>query len=289
MNKVILFFLLLNTSISMAQSKKEQIETLQLRIDSLNSVMYSERNTSNHNIISLNSKISVLEINNDSLRLLLNNIKDSLYKKELEFDDLNIKYDKINNDLVLLKTLIDSLKKFQPIITEVINNPDEIITVDKYKSINDFGFEKYNNASNSKLNTKSILNVNSNSFTKEYKTRVTEFYKNAEVNFSGKYTVIYWDAGMGTTLGTLIDCSTGIAYDIPINDETAFIGCFDENKLKTFESIFGRQKVFFNNESNLLVLRSCDQYNNDGIIFRFYIWNEEIKKFKLLKIEKNVF
>jgi hypothetical protein len=128
-----------------------------------------------------------------------------------------------------------------------------------------------------------------NSFTKQYKTRVTELYKNSEVNFSGKYTVIYWDAGMGTTLGTLIDCSNGIAYDIPINDETAFIGCFDENKLKIFESIFASQKVFFTKESNLLVLRSCDEYNNDGIIFRFYIWNEDIKKFTLLKIEKNVF
>ena len=215
--------------------------------------------------------------------------KDSLYKKELEFNNLNIKYGKINNDLALLETRLDSLKKVQPKNIEEINNPDEMITVDKYKSISDFGFEKNINASKSKLNTKSILNVNSNSFTKLYKTRVTELYKNAEVNFSGKYTVIYWDAGMGTTLGTLIDCSNGTAYDIPINGETAFIGCFDENKLKIFESIFGSQKVFFTKESNLLVLRSCDEYNNDGIIFRFYIWNEDIKKFTLLKIEKNVF
>ena len=289
MKKAILFFLLLNTSISIAQSKKEQIDMLKLRIDSLNSVIYVERNSSSNSIINLNSKISVLEIKIDSLSLMLKNNKDSLYKKELEFNNLNIKYGKINNDLALLETRLDSLKKVQPKNIEEINNPDEMITVDKYKSINDFGFEKYINASKSKLNTKSILNVNSNNFTKQYKTRVTELYKNAEVNFSGKYTVIYWDASMGTTLGTLIDCSNGTAYDIPINDETAFIGCFDENKLKIFESIFGSQKVFFTKESNLLVLRSCDEYNNDGIIFRFYIWNEDIKKFTLLKIEKNVF
>lgn len=287
MKKTILFFLLLNTSISMAQSKKEQIETLKLRLDSLNSVIYVERNSSNHNITNLNSKISVLEIKIDSLSFILKNNKDNLQKKELELNNLNVKYGKINKDLALLETRLDSFKKVQPKNIEEINNPNQMITVDKYKSINDFGFEKNANVSKSKLNTKSILNVNSNSFTKQYKTRVTELYKNAEVNFSGKYTVIYWDAGMGSTLGTLIDCSNGIAYDIPINDETAFIGCFDENKLKIFESIFGSQKVFFKKESNLLVLRSCD--DNDGIIFRFYIWNEDTKKFTLIKIEKKVF
>lgn len=163
------------------------------------------------------------------------------------------------------------------------------IIVNKYNSIGDFGFEKYTNIDTSKLITKSLLKVSSNSFTMQYKTQVTEFYKNAEVNFSGKYTMIYWNAGMGTTLGTLIDCSNGLAYDIPINDETAFIGCFDQNKLRIFESTFGAQKVFFKKDSNLLVLRSCDEYNYNGIIFRFYIWNEDLKKFHLLKIEKNVF
>ena len=163
------------------------------------------------------------------------------------------------------------------------------IIVNRYKSINDFGFKKHTNVSLLKVNTNSSLNVNSNGFVKQYKSRVTALYKNAKVNFSGKYTIIYWDAGMGTTQGSLIDCSNGKAYDIPINDETAFIGCFDENKLKSFEKNFGSQKVFFTKESNLLVLRSCDEYNNDGIIFRFYIWNEDSKKFTLLKIEKNIF
>jgi TolA-binding protein len=116
MKKTILFFLLLNTSISIAQSKKEQIEMFKLRIDSLNSVIYVERNSSSNSIINLNSKISVLEIKIDSLSLMLKNNKDSLYKKELEFNNLNIKYGKINNDLALLETRLDSLKKVQLMI-----------------------------------------------------------------------------------------------------------------------------------------------------------------------------
>lgn len=158
----------------------------------------------------------------------------------------------------------------------------------KYKSINDFGFEKYA-SSNIKLKTKVGLKASSNSFTKLYKTRVTELYKDAEVNFSGKYSIIEWEAGMGTSLGTLIDCSNGLAYDIPINDATAFIGCFDEKKLNIFSTTFGFKKIFFRKDSKLLVLRSCDEYNKHGIIFRFYIWDENSKKFKFLKIEKQLF
>ena len=172
------------------------------------------------------------------------------------------------------------------LVAQIITNP---IIVDEYKSINDFGFDKYSNDTILKLNNKGMFNANSNSFTKQYKTRVTELYKNAVVNFAGKYTIVYWNAGMGTNQGTLIDYSNGQAYDIPINDETAFNSCFDENKSIKFENIFGNQIVFFKKESNLLVIRSCDQYNYDGIIFRFYIWNEGTKKFTLDKIEKNVF
>ena len=54
MKKLILFIVLLNTSILIAQSKKEQIETLNLRIDSLNSLIYLERNTTSQNILNFN-------------------------------------------------------------------------------------------------------------------------------------------------------------------------------------------------------------------------------------------
>jgi hypothetical protein len=161
--------------------------------------------------------------------------------------------------------------------------------VNEYKSIDDLGFQNHltNNISYTGFNV--TIAVNSNTFTKEYKTRVTELYKNTSVNFAGKYVIVFWDASMGTTLGSLVDCTTGKAYDIPINDGTAYIGCFDDDKLNKFNNTFDGKKVLFTKESNLLVLRSCDEYEINGIVYRFYLWDEKVKKFTFLKIEKNKF
>ena len=67
MKNIIIIFSIFSSIISYAQSKKEQIETLKLNIDSLNNVLKSERNFSNQNILNLNSKISSLE---DQIKLL---------------------------------------------------------------------------------------------------------------------------------------------------------------------------------------------------------------------------
>lgn len=281
---IILFF---NAELSIAQSKKEQIEILNFRIDSLTELLATER------------------INNTQKTIELNNSKNSLDEKEKESNRCKLEYNLKLEELKLLQMQFevtsDSLKymvasKIEKSIFEATSEEQSSKTetssppiVSKYKSFEEFGFDKYTNVSILRSGSKGLLDVNSNSFTKQYKTRVTELYKNSIVNFAGKYTILYWDAGMGTTQGTLIDYSNGKAYDIPINDETAFIGCFDENKLEVFEQYFGGKKVFFTKESNLLVLRSCDEYEENGIIFRFYVWNESSKKFNFLKIEKNIF
>ena len=62
MKNIIIVFSIFSSIISYAQSKKEQIETLKLNIDSLNNVLKSERNISNQNILNLNSKILHLKI-----------------------------------------------------------------------------------------------------------------------------------------------------------------------------------------------------------------------------------
>jgi len=156
----------------------------------------------------------------------------------------------------------------------------------KYKDSKDLGFDKFPTNNNLAAIRKAKLNINSNQFTKTYKSRVSEFYKDAEINFSGKYSLIFWDIGMGQTQGILIDCITGNAFDTPINDGIAFNGCFNEDKLKIYTKYFGDDKVFCRKESNLLVLRSCDEYEQNSIVFHFYLWEEETKQFKLLKIEK---
>lgn len=169
--------------------------------------------------------------------------------------------------------------------TVIAQKEPEPITVSRYKSIDEFGFEKYSDVSKFKINSKGILDINNNWFVKHYTKRVNEYYKKATINFAGKYIFMFFETESG---GVLIDYSNGKAYNIPINDTTEYMRCRDENKSNIFEQYFGDKIIFFNKNSNLLVLRSCSSAY-DGIIFRFYVWNENMKEFTLLKIEKNIF
>jgi hypothetical protein len=166
---------------------------------------------------------------------------------------------------------------------------EDLINSNKYTTIEEFQFDKYSSGNELNNIKKAPLNTSSNKFIQTHKTRISKLYENIKINFARNYTIIYWDAGMGSTLGTIIDYSTGKAYDIPLNDETAYIGCMDNNKLEKFNKNFADRKVFFKSNSKLLVLRSCDEYGENAIIFRFYLWDEKFKKFNLLKVEKNKF
>ena len=117
MKKTILILLLLKTFISIAQSKKQQIETLTFRIDSLNTVIFVDRKVSSQNILILNSKKSALEKQIDSLNIIIKNINDSFLKKEIECKSLYVKIGKINNDLALIGTRLDSIKNDENIKT----------------------------------------------------------------------------------------------------------------------------------------------------------------------------
>ena len=77
MKNVILFFSILFSITSHAQSKRKQIENLNVSIDSLKNVLTSERTFSNQNNLNLNSKISSLE---NQIKIL----NTSIYEKEIE-------------------------------------------------------------------------------------------------------------------------------------------------------------------------------------------------------------
>jgi hypothetical protein len=68
---IILTFL----QIAFSQSKKEQIAILQTRVDSLNSILLQERNSSNQRIQGLNTKISSLESKITTLNTNLTDLK----------------------------------------------------------------------------------------------------------------------------------------------------------------------------------------------------------------------
>jgi hypothetical protein len=141
MKKTIFILLLLKSGMTIAQSKKEQIEILKFKLDSINTTLLTERETHNQNTLKLNSRISSLEGQNNSLSssLLteretfnqntlklnsrisnlegqnnslsssLNISKDSLSVKENEYRNLVYELNIKNDELSLLRIKIDSL------------------------------------------------------------------------------------------------------------------------------------------------------------------------------------
>lgn len=94
MNKNVLFFyFILIASISHSQSKKEQIEILNLRIDSLNNIIINERTLNSTLVLDLNN-----QIDNQNNKLISEQIKNEKFKqdtykkeKELESEINNLK------------------------------------------------------------------------------------------------------------------------------------------------------------------------------------------------------
>jgi hypothetical protein len=129
MKNTILFYLLLNTCFLIAQSKKEQIETLKFRIDSLNTMITVERNSSNQNILNLNANISSLENHTKILnteieetKLEVKMLRESNSKKDME---IQIKANEIIGLLQTVRELKDSIKNTsQRIDTLIWEIPD---------------------------------------------------------------------------------------------------------------------------------------------------------------------
>ena len=127
------------------------------------------------------------------------------------------------------------------------------------------------------------INFGSNKFALQYKSKILELYKTAKVNFGGHYIIIFWNAGMGSSQGVMVDSLTGNVFDIPVNDDTSTMACFSDESINKFNLEYGAYKIFFSQTSNLLVTRDCDESGDKIIRFHFFEWNEKIKKFKKFK------
>jgi uncharacterized protein (TIGR02145 family) len=140
-----IFFL---TGISFSQSKKEQIEQLTNRVDSLNQVLSSERSTSsqkvsefNATISSLESKISTLNAKISNLNLELQASKSDASSKQT---DLNSKQQEITNLEAQVKQKTDSLalvraelEKLKPTPKPVVSNntANQVTQTGSHKSV----------------------------------------------------------------------------------------------------------------------------------------------------------
>ncbi len=139
------------TGISFSQSKKEQIEILTNRVDSLHNVVNSERKINNDktnqinslnsrivglesDISNLNKKISGLEADKKELNNQISANKTNLTAKDKELSDLQAELTAKTDSLELLRTELTKLKPApKPVVTN--NTVSQVAQTGSYKSI----------------------------------------------------------------------------------------------------------------------------------------------------------
>lgn len=132
---------------------------------------------------------------------------------------------------------------------------------------------------------KAPLDFTSNKTAKTFKTKITQSYKTAKIDFASYYTTIIWGCGTGCINGAMVDVRDGKVYDLPLNSNNAYSGCFanatNDDKEDRYE---------INKNSSLFITRICEEADtkkpNQKRQTKTYfvnIWNEKTKKFKLEK------
>ena len=110
MKKMLFLVFAMANTVVYAQSKKQQIITLNNRVDSFRLALSNEIKLSNENSIKLNSKVDSLYDNLGSLNSMLKNYSDSLvYFKNYSYSAYN-KIVELDNELKKKELIIDSLK-----------------------------------------------------------------------------------------------------------------------------------------------------------------------------------
>jgi hypothetical protein len=102
---------------------------------------------------------------------------------------------------------------------------------------------------------------------KNFKTRITEGYKNEAVNFAGHYVAVVFGCGAGCVLGFMVDVRDGKIYDLPLGEENS---CF-----------FMEDAALMRPESRLFISAVCkEEAESAKVYYKAYLWNEEEKTFK---------
>lgn len=188
MNKGLLILLLINVNIICAQSKKEQIEILKIKLDSLINELDIERKLSSNKINLLNNSNSSMQNQVDSLNSELQKLKLNLNQKELDNKNLNKTLDNKNTVLNYFKNQIlskeDSIKTLSNELENLklyIQNNKPIIPENNYDKLTTEFFNKQKDVSEIKKWIPGILDAeftNKMIFTekcKEYITDVIDF------------------------------------------------------------------------------------------------------------------
>lgn len=154
MKKIIFFAILTSVSFVFSQSKKEQIEILTNRVDSLKNLLSSERNTNaqkisglENTISQLNQKITGFETQIASLNTQVSRLSADLQSSKTETaskqQELNIKQQELNTLNAQLQSKTDSLEivraeleKLKPAPKPVVtNSTNQVTQTGSYKSV----------------------------------------------------------------------------------------------------------------------------------------------------------
>ena len=108
---------------------------------------------------------------------------------------------------------------------------------------------------------KALIDYKSNVTAREFRTRITEGYKQDGLNFAGHYSFVFWGCGSGCQSSAIVDLITGKVYDGPVAS-----------------SLFE-----FKKNSRMVIVNPPESsgfyYDAPGYKPEIWIWDERLKKF----------
>lgn len=138
MHKRVLFFFLLLSSVSLAQSKKKQITALNYRLDSLSLVLSTERSKNYEKINSLNNTLTSLQSQNGSLFTKVDNLNKELSEANKEISCKNSQLQSTQNELnemqrqnLLQQKEIENLRAEIQSLKDLSNQSDDFQSMDQ--------------------------------------------------------------------------------------------------------------------------------------------------------------
>lgn len=106
---------------------------------------------------------------------------------------------------------------------------------------------------------------------KNFRTRIADAYKDAEVNFAGFYVTSIFGCGASCLMGFMVDVRDGKIYDLPLGEENS--------------CLFAEDRASYNWMSRLFIAAVCKENLEDKkVYYKAYLWDEDKKEFE--KIEQ---
>ncbi|RZL34593.1 MAG: hypothetical protein EOO96_09280 [Pedobacter sp.] len=151
------------------------------------------------------------------------------------------------------------------------NNKPEVINEIEIAYRDSIDFEKYQVGPQKRLSNAPI-DWSSYPAAKDFKTRITESYKDSEVSFGGHYVTSIFGCGASCIMGFMVDVRDGKIYDLPLGEENS--------------CLFAEDRAVYNWMSRLFIAGVCKENLEDTkVYYKAYLWNEDKKEFEKIEAE----